>query len=99
MVIVRVCLKLKTSWKSIVFTNKVGKNLDILWAFLIKQLFHSRLLDMRWLLLIISPVITTVGLARVRQEQRVSHINRSNENMFRSHVITTFKATIPYKCS
>ena len=32
-------------------------------------------------------------------EQRVSHINRSNENMFRSHVITAFKATIPYKCS
>ena len=26
MVTVRVCSKLKTSWKSLVFTNKVGKN-------------------------------------------------------------------------
>ena len=26
---------------------KLGRILDILWAFLIKQLFHSRLLDMR----------------------------------------------------
>ena len=26
MVTVRVCSKLKTSWKSVVFTNKVGKN-------------------------------------------------------------------------
>ena len=26
MVIVRVCSKLKASWKSIVFTSKVGKN-------------------------------------------------------------------------
>ena len=26
---------------------KLGGILDILWAFLIKQLFHSRLLDMR----------------------------------------------------
>ena len=28
---------------------KSGRILDILWAFLIKQLFHSRLLDMRGL--------------------------------------------------
>ena len=28
---------------------KSGRILDILWAFLIKQLFHSRLLEMRWL--------------------------------------------------
>ena len=40
---------LKTSWKSVVLTNKVGRILDILWGFLIKQLFHSHLLDMRWL--------------------------------------------------
>jgi len=26
MVTVRICSKLKTSWKSVVFTNKVGKN-------------------------------------------------------------------------
>ena len=26
MVTARVCAKLKTSWKSVVFTNKVGKN-------------------------------------------------------------------------
>ena len=45
MVTVRVRSKLKTSWKSVVFTNKVGRILDILWASLIKQLFHSRLLD------------------------------------------------------
>ena len=35
-----VCSKLKTSWTSVVFTNKVGKNSRyFLWAFLIKQLF------------------------------------------------------------
>ena len=28
---------------------KSGRILDILWVFLIKQSFHSRLLDMRWL--------------------------------------------------
>ena len=39
---------LKTSWKSVVLTNKGGRILDILWGFLIKQLFHSHLLDMRW---------------------------------------------------
>ena len=26
MVTIRVCSKLKTSWKSVIFTNKVGKN-------------------------------------------------------------------------
>ena len=50
MVTVRICSKLKTSWKSVVFTNKVaGRILHILWAFLIIQSFHSRLLDVRWL--------------------------------------------------
>ena len=43
MITVRVCSKLKTSWKLVVFTNKVGKNsryfVDV---FLIKQLFHSQ---------------------------------------------------------
>ena len=28
---------------------KSGRILDILWAFLMKQLFHSHLLDTRWL--------------------------------------------------
>ena len=28
---------------------KARRILDILWAFLIKQLFHSRLLEKRWL--------------------------------------------------
>ena len=28
---------------------KSGRILDILWAFLVKQLFHSRLFDVRWL--------------------------------------------------
>ena len=28
---------LKTSWKSVVFTNKSGRIVDILWAFLIKH--------------------------------------------------------------
>ena len=35
------CSKLKTSWKSVVFTNKVGKNSRYLRAFLIKKLFYS----------------------------------------------------------
>ena len=38
MVTVRVCSKLKTSWKSVVFTNKVGRILDILWEFLNKTI-------------------------------------------------------------
>ena len=29
---------------------KSGRFIEILWAFLIEELFHSRLLDMRWLL-------------------------------------------------
>ena len=33
---------------------KSGRFIEILWAFLIKELFHSRLLDMRWLLATIS---------------------------------------------
>ena len=38
-------LKIKnTSWKSVVLTNMSGRILDILRAFLIKQLSHSRLL-------------------------------------------------------
>ena len=41
--------KLKIHW---FLEIKSGRILDILWAFLIKQLFHSRLLDMRWLPLI-----------------------------------------------
>ena len=43
-------LKIKTSWKLVVFTNKVGKNSGYFLPFFIKQLFHSRLLNMRWLL-------------------------------------------------
>ena len=34
MVIVGVCWNLKTSWKSVVFTNKSERILDILWAFI-----------------------------------------------------------------
>ena len=41
MVTVRICSKLKTSWKSVVFTNKVGKNSPYFVGVLIKQLFHS----------------------------------------------------------
>ena len=37
---------------------KSGKILDILWAFLIKELFHSRLLDMRRLSTISYPTHT-----------------------------------------
>ena len=43
-------LKIKTSRKSVVFTNKVGRNSRYFVDVLIKQLFHSRLLDIRWLL-------------------------------------------------
>ena len=46
-------LKIKTSWKSVVFTNEVGKNSRYFVGFfnktIIPQLFHTRLLDMRWL--------------------------------------------------
>ena len=45
MVTVRVCLKLKTNWNRLFLQIKLGRILDILWAFLIKQFFHSRLLD------------------------------------------------------
>ena len=39
MVTVSVCSKLKTSWKSVAFTNKVGKRIldSVLWAFLIYE--------------------------------------------------------------
>ena len=40
-------LKIKTSWKSVVFTYKVDKNSRYFLPFFIKQLFYSRLLDMR----------------------------------------------------
>ena len=40
-VTVRVCQKLKTSWKSVVFTNNVGKNSRYFVGVFIKQLFHS----------------------------------------------------------
>ena len=43
-------LKIKNKLKIVCFLQvKSGRILDILWAFLVKQLFHSRLLDMRWL--------------------------------------------------
>ena len=42
-------LKIKNKLKRDCFKNEVGRTLDILWVFLIKQLFHSRLLGMRWL--------------------------------------------------
>ena len=40
-------LEIKTSWKWVVFTNKVGNNFVGVFN---KTLFHSRLLDRRWLL-------------------------------------------------
>ena len=41
-------LKIKKQDENRLFLQiKSGRILDILWAFLIKQLFHSRLLDMR----------------------------------------------------
>ena len=41
-------LKIKNKLKIGCFLQKKsGRILDILWAFLIKQLFHSRLLDVR----------------------------------------------------
>ena len=49
MVTVRVCSKLKQAENRLFLQMKSGRILDILWAFLIKQLFHTRLLDMRWL--------------------------------------------------
>ena len=47
MVTVRVCSKLKQAENRLFLQMKSGRILDILWAFLIKQLFHTRLLDMR----------------------------------------------------
>ena len=47
MVTVRVYSKLKQAENRLFLQMKSGKILDILWAFLIKQLFHTRLLDMR----------------------------------------------------
>ena len=47
---VRVCSKLKKQQQPenrLFLPKKSERILDILWAFLIKQLFHSRLLDMR----------------------------------------------------
>ena len=45
------CTRLLKSFKKginrLFFQIKSGRILDILWAFAIKQLFHSRLLDMR----------------------------------------------------
>ena len=39
-------LKIKNKLKIVCFLQiKSGRILDILWAFLVKQLFHSRLLD------------------------------------------------------
>ena len=38
---------LKKAINRLFFQIKSGRILDILWAFAIKQLFHSRLLDMR----------------------------------------------------
>ena len=40
MVTARVCSKLKASWKLVVFTNNVGRILDILWVFLINILLY-----------------------------------------------------------
>ena len=43
-------LKIKKQAKNQLFLQaKLGRILDILWAYLIKHLFHSRLLDMRLL--------------------------------------------------
>ena len=43
-------LKIKKQAKNQLFLQvKLGRILDILWAYLIKHLFLSRLLDMRWL--------------------------------------------------
>ena len=43
-------LKIKNKLKIVLFLNiKSGRIINVLGAFLIKQLFHSRLLDMTWL--------------------------------------------------
>ena len=42
-------LKIENKLNWLFLQIKSGRILDILWAFLIKQLFHSHLLDMRWL--------------------------------------------------
>ena len=49
--LLKIWLKIKSKLKLVFFflVIKSGRILDIFWAFLIKQLFHSRLLDMRWL--------------------------------------------------
>ena len=48
MVTVHVCPKLKKQGENQLFLQiKSGRILDILWAFLIKQLFHLRLWDIR----------------------------------------------------
>ena len=48
--LLKIWLKIKGKLKIVFFlVIKSGRILDIFWAFLIKQLFHSRLLDMRWL--------------------------------------------------
>ena len=47
--LLKIWLKIKSKLKIVFFflVIKSGRILDIFWAFLIKQLFHSRLLDMR----------------------------------------------------
>ena len=47
MVTVRVRSKLKQAENRLFSQKKSERILDILWAFLIKQLFHPRLLEMR----------------------------------------------------
>ena len=49
MVTVRDYSKLKQAENRLFLQMKSGRILDILWAFLIKQLFRMRLLDMWWL--------------------------------------------------
>ena len=45
MLTVCVCSKLKTSWKLVVFTNKVGKNSEYFVVVFNKAIFHLHLLD------------------------------------------------------
>ena len=40
-------LKIKKAENRLYLQIKSGRIFDLLWAFLIKQLFHSRLMDMR----------------------------------------------------
>ena len=45
-------LKIKKQAENQLFLQiKLGRIVDILWAFLTEQLFHSRLLGMRWLII------------------------------------------------